>query len=96
MIVIRCNAKLNDERRRALEINIHDQAADGVIVLPVCCDLLHANLGKEGIVVKYTDGRAVPLTTESDCETCKSTPGCKHNAGAHGVVRVNCPLWRPK
>lgn len=96
MIVIKCNAKLNTEDRRALEINIHDQAADGVIVLPAFCDLLCTSLGKEEIVIKYADGRALPLTAESDCKTCRNTPGCHHNARARGIVRVNCPLWRPK
>lgn len=96
MIVIRCNAQLNPEQYHSLESDIHEQAATGVIVLPACCDLLHANLGKEGIVIKYADGRAVPLTAESDCKTCKSMPGCHHNAGARGIVRVNCPLWRPR
>lgn len=96
MVVIKCNALLNPVQKHDLESNIHEQAATGVIVLPACCDLLHAHLGNEGIVIKYADGRAVPLTAESDCKTCKQTPGCHHNAGARGVVRVNCPLWRPK
>lgn len=33
---------------------------------------------------------------ESDCPTCGQYPTCYHNHGAHGVVRINCPLWRPK
>lgn len=33
---------------------------------------------------------------ESDCKTCGKYPTCYHNHGAHGVVRINCPLWRPK
>lgn len=33
---------------------------------------------------------------ESDCPTCGQYPTCYHNQGAHGVVRINCPLWRPK
>lgn len=33
---------------------------------------------------------------ESDCPTCGKYPTCYHNHGAHGVVRINCPLWRPK
>ncbi len=96
MIVIRCNALLKPDEHYGLELSIHEQAATGVIVLPACCDLLHANLGKEGIVIKYADGRPVPVTTDSDCESCRKTPGCQYNTGTSGVVRVNCPLWRPK
>lgn len=33
---------------------------------------------------------------ESDCPSCGQYPTCHHNHGAHGVVRINCPLWRPK
>ena len=34
---------------------------------------------------------------ESDCGPgCANYPTCHHNHGAHGVVRINCPLWRPK
>lgn len=33
---------------------------------------------------------------ESDCKTCGKYPTCHHNHGRHGVVRINCPLWRPK
>lgn len=33
---------------------------------------------------------------ESDCPTCCQYPTCHHNHGTHGVVRINCPLWRPK
>lgn len=33
---------------------------------------------------------------ESDCPSCAKYPRCHHNHGAHGVVRINCPLWRSK
>lgn len=34
---------------------------------------------------------------QSDCApTCAEYPRCHHNQGRHGVVRINCPLWRPK
>lgn len=33
---------------------------------------------------------------QSDCPTCGKYQTCHHNHGAHGVVRINCPLWRPK
>ena len=32
----------------------------------------------------------------SDCESCGKVDTCYHNHGRHGVVRINCPLWRPK
>lgn len=31
----------------------------------------------------------------SDCPTCGNANTCHHNRGAHGVGRINCPLWRP-
>lgn len=96
MIVIKCNLELPPELSAKLERYIHEQAATGVIVLQPFCDLLLATAGEEEIVIKYADGRAVPLTAESDCKTCKQMPYCHHNAGVRGVVRVNCPLWRPR
>lgn len=62
MVIIKCNALLNDEQRRALEINIHDQAADGVIVLPSFCDLLNEVPKDEEIVIRYADGCPVKST----------------------------------
>lgn len=36
-------------------------------------------------------------TRESDCgPSCARYPTCEYNHGRHGVVRINCPLWRPK
>lgn len=62
MIVIKCNARLTDEQRRALEINIHDQAADGVIVLPLFCDLLNEVPKDEEIAIRYADGHPFACT----------------------------------
>jgi hypothetical protein len=32
-----------------------------------------------------------------DCNRgCANYPTCVHNLGRHGIVRINCPLWRPK
>ena len=32
----------------------------------------------------------------SDCISCDHARTCPHKHGAHGIVRINCPLWRPK
>lgn len=53
MVIIKCNVRLKDEDRRKLEINIHDQAADGVIVLPYFCELLNKVPADETIKVVY-------------------------------------------
>ena len=84
MVIIKCNAALPDEERRRLEINIHDQAADGVIVLPYFCDLLTVTPDGEGVqIVQPTqDNRVAELEQElaramfyisaqKDCNTCK-------------------------
>lgn len=37
------------------------------------------------------------MMQEGDCGPgCANYPRCIHNHGRHGVVRINCPLWRPK
>lgn len=84
MVIIKCNALLPDEERRRLEINIHGQAADGVIVLPHFCDLLTVAPDGEGVQIVQTaqDDRAAELEQElaramfyisaqKDCNTCK-------------------------
>lgn len=83
MVIIKCNVALPPEERRGLEINIHDQAADGVIVLPYFCDLLTVTPG-EGvqIVQQARDARVAELeqelaramfylSAEKACVTCK-------------------------
>lgn len=66
MVIIKCNAAMPDEQRRRLEINIHDQAADGIIVLPYFCDLLTVTTDGEGIqIVQPTqDDRVAELEQE--------------------------------
>lgn len=33
---------------------------------------------------------------QSDCGPgCARYPTCEYNHGRHGIVRINCPLWRP-
>lgn len=84
MVIIKCNALLSDEERRRLEINIHDQAADGVIVLPYFCYLLTDDADGVGVqIVQQTqDDRVAELEQElaramffisaqKDCNTCK-------------------------
>lgn len=101
MIVIKCNALLNDEQRRAMEINIHDQAADGVIVLPSCCDLVHANLAEETVVIKYADGHAVlcgGCAYRNRMATISGTLPEKLICPQHTIGHeemVFCPNWPP-
>lgn len=84
MVIIKCNALLSDEERRRLEINIHDQAADGVIVLPYFCYLLTDDADGVGVqIVQQTqDDRVAELEQElaramfyisaqKECNTCK-------------------------
>lgn len=59
MVIIKCNAALPDDQRRHLEINIHEQAADGVIVLPYFCDLLTVTPGSDSIQILRQDDRAI-------------------------------------
>ena len=34
---------------------------------------------------------------DGDCgPNCARYPRCQYNHGRHGVVRINCPLWRGK
>lgn len=34
---------------------------------------------------------------ESDCGPgCARYPTCEYNQARHGIVRINCPLWRAK
>jgi hypothetical protein len=41
--------------------------------------------------------RAEEKLQAGDCGPgCTNYPTCVHNQGRHGVVRINCPLWRPK
>ena len=32
----------------------------------------------------------------SDCDTCGKERFCQYAQGRHGIVRINCPLWRAK
>lgn len=82
MVIIKCNAALPDAQRRTLEINLHDQAADGVIVLPNFCELLNEVPADEEIQVIHQDTRVAELEAElaaamkyinaqRACSTCK-------------------------
>lgn len=84
MVIIKCIAAMPDEERRRLEINIHDQAADGIIVLPYYCDLLTVTPDGTGvqIVQPQQDDRVAELEQElaramfyisaqKACATCK-------------------------
>lgn len=84
MVIIKCNAALPPDERRHLEINIHDQAADGIIVLPYFCDLVTVTPGSEEIKIMQQDSRVAELEAElaramfyiSAQKECKS---CAHN-----------------
>lgn len=103
MVIIKCNALLNDEQRRALEINIHDQAADGVIVLPACCDLVCANLAEETLVIKYADGQPIICTGCSYRDHYAKlypTPAADSKllcprSNVHTDKWMYCPNWPP-
>lgn len=82
MVIIKCNAYMEETLRRRLEINIHDQAADGVIVLPPFCELLNEVPADEEIQIAHQDARVAELEEElarvmfyiseqKSCETCK-------------------------
>ena len=51
MIIIKCNCLLPFSERLYLESNLRMQAADGVIVLPPYCELLHCETGDDIKVV---------------------------------------------
>lgn len=102
MVIIKCNVMLSDKDRRKLEINIHDQAADGVIVLPYFCDLLTDAPDGEGVqIVQPTqDDRVAELEQElaramfyisaqKDCSTCKHEIG-GDNAAACRAANGAC------
>lgn len=54
MIIIKCNCLLPFSERLYLESNLRMQAADGLIVLPPFCELLHCDQGDE-IKIVYED-----------------------------------------
>lgn len=33
---------------------------------------------------------------KNDCVDCGEASTCRYNRTQHGLVRVNCPLWRAK
>lgn len=92
MVIIKCNAALSDEDRRRLEINIHDQAADGVIVLPWYCDILGMDENGPGIkIIQETKSKREAeleqelaramyyISAQKDCDTCRyegKSPHC--------------------
>lgn len=89
MVIIKCNAALPDDQRRHLEINLHDQAADGVIVLPYFCDLLTVTPDSEEIKIVQQDNRVAELEAElaaaikyisaqKDCNACAHNYEPKH------------------
>lgn len=75
MVVIKCNAQLDTDHRRELEINIHDQAADGVIVLPHFCELLdagHEDRPDGGRILILQDGAQADRVAELEQELARA------------------------
>lgn len=102
MVVIKCNALLKPRDRQELEDSIHAQAADGVIVLPACCDLVYANLAEETLVIKYADGRAIICSGCAYRNRMATISGtlpenllCPHHTPPAGQDAVFCPNWPP-
>lgn len=87
MVIIRINAHLPAKEAQIAVEGIHAQAHTGVIVLPSFCELLNEVPADETIKVVQHAG---------DCEICGNASGCQYNHGRHGIVRINCPLWRAK
>lgn len=104
MVIIRVNCNLSPEHARIVTEGILAQAPGGKIVMPNFCEVVAEVPDGEEIQVYYRDARVAELEAElakvknrrSDCETCGKAPTCYHNAGRSGMVRINCPLWRPK
>ena len=95
MVIIKCNAAMPDKERRCLEINIHDQAADGVIVLPYFCDLLTVTPDSEDVQIMQKDDRVAELEQELDAALLyisakKDCDTCKHEMD--GVEADACPI----
>ena len=61
MVIIKCNALLNEEQAQRLTADIHAQAETGVIVLPTFCELLNEVPADETMVIKYADGCGIVL-----------------------------------
>lgn len=105
MVIIRIKSNIPEGSAQIIAQGIHRQAHTGVIVLPNCCELLNEVPEDQEILVTHQEATADELQAllakvkqerRSDCETCGKYPTCYHNQGRHGVVRINCPLWRPK
>lgn len=90
MVIIKCNAALPADQRRRLEINLHDQAADGVIVLPPTCELLNEVPKDEEIQIMHQDTRVAELEAElaAAVEYIKAQKDC--TACAHNYEPKRC------
>lgn len=84
MVIIRCNALIDNRQAHQLITDIHDQAKDGVVVVPSFCEVLAVEDGTdlEIIVGKAESERVAELeaelaaameyiTAEKNCDACK-------------------------
>lgn len=95
MVIIKCNAYMEETLHRRLEINIHDQAADGVIVLPPFCELLNEVPAEEKIQILHQDKRVAELEAELAramfyISAQKSCTTCKHGRSDMQFCAVDC------
>lgn len=91
MVIIKVNALLNKKNMETLRAYIMEQKDTGKIILPPYCE----------IVADVPDDTKVEVVALQNCESdcgpgCARYPRCEYNHGRHGIVRINCPLWRAK
>ena len=90
MVVIRCNALIDNRQAHHLITDIHDQARDGVVVVPNFCEVLAVdNDGELQIIQEEKESERVAelereLAAALDyIRLSKSCSGCKHDMPAH-------------
>lgn len=83
MVIIKVNKSLKAEAAYSLHQVLKEQAKDGVVILPVFCELLNEVPADEGIQIIRQDDRVAELEAElaramfyisalKDCSTCKN------------------------
>ena len=91
MVIIKVNYQVHPETLAQLRASVRKQAETGVVTVPPFCELL----------AEVPDGTEVEVlahrSDSGDCNPgCARYPTCEYNHGRHGIVRINCPLWRAK
>lgn len=91
LVIVRVNYNIHPEALAKLREQFRKQAETGVLIVPPGSEILAdvpADSEVDVVAHKIESG---------DCNPgCANYPTCVHNHGRHGVVRINCPLWRPK